>query len=141
MKRFQDPAVKKVFDAYPPSMRKKMLALRTLIFDVAAATEGVGKLQETLKWGEPAYVTAETKSGTTIRIDSKPANPTQYAIYFHCQTNLVETFRKKFAGQLQFDGNRAIILDEEEEAPLDKLAWCIEAALMYHRRKCATKKQ
>jgi hypothetical protein len=34
-----------------------------MIFDVARQTKGVGKLQETLKWGEPAYVTAESGSG------------------------------------------------------------------------------
>lgn len=135
MKRFQDPAVKQVFDGYPRSMRKKMLALRELIFEVAAATDGVGKLQETLKWNEPAYVTAETKSGSTFRIDSKAATPTQYAIYFHCQTNLVETFRKRFAGQLHFEGNRAIVFEEEDELPVEQVAWCIAAALTYHLNK------
>lgn len=141
MRRFQNPAVKQVFDAYPPSMRKKLLALRELIFEVAAVTDGVGRLQETLKWSEPAYVTVETKSGSTIRIDSKEATPTQYAIYFHCQTNLVETFRQRFAGQLLFEGNRAIVFKEEDELPIEHVAWCIAAALTYHLRKPLRSKQ
>lgn len=54
---------------------------------------GVGRLQETLKWGEPAYVTAESGSGSTIRINRHRKQDGQYAIYFHCRTNLVDTFR------------------------------------------------
>jgi hypothetical protein len=62
-------AVAKVFAAYPPKLRKRLLAVRRMILEVAQKTEGVGKLEETLKWGEPAYVTAETGSGSTIRIN------------------------------------------------------------------------
>ncbi len=45
------PAVAKVFDGYPPNVRRKLLALRSLIFQTAARTEGVGELLETLKLG------------------------------------------------------------------------------------------
>ena len=67
-----------------------------MILTTAATTQGVGELQETLKWGEPAYVTAETGSGSTIRIDWKKSEPDQYAMYFNCNTNLVATFRTLF---------------------------------------------
>ena len=36
----------------------------------------------------------------------------QYAVYFHCQTDLVETFRELYP-ELSFSGNRAILLDAE----------------------------
>ncbi|PQO29876.1 DUF1801 domain-containing protein [Bremerella cremea] len=139
LKRFQDANVREVFNAYPKPIRAKMMILRQLIFDVAASTEGVGPIQETLKWGEPAYITEKTKSGTTIRIDSKKANPTQYAIYFHCQTNLIETFRKQFPEQFQFEGNRAIVFDVSDEIPTQSLAECIGAALTYHLSKSSKK--
>ena len=96
MKPFENPAVAQVFETYPPSARRKLMALRDLIFQTAASTEGVGEIEETLKWGVPAYVTSKTRSGSTVRIDWKKSNPTQYAMYFHCQTNLVETFRTLF---------------------------------------------
>lgn len=51
MKAFVDPAVEAHFSAFPPPVRTKMLSLRDLIFKVAAATDGVGEIQETLKWG------------------------------------------------------------------------------------------
>jgi hypothetical protein len=46
MKRFAEPAVAAVFAAYPAALRKCLLALRELVFDVAARTDGVGALTE-----------------------------------------------------------------------------------------------
>ena len=91
-----DPAVEEVFRAYPKPLKAKLLALRRLIFDTAKTTKGVGALQETLKWGQPSYLTTETKSGSTIRIDRVKSVANQYAVYFHCQTDLVETFRELY---------------------------------------------
>src|ERR1700688_3583963 len=98
---FSDPAVDAVFNAYPKPIKARLLALRRRIFDTAKATKGVGALQETLKWGQPSYLTTETKSGSTIRIDRVKSAPDQYAVYFHCQTDLVETFRELYPTQLR----------------------------------------
>ena len=72
MKPFSSPRVAQVFDSYPPALRTRLLALRALIFEVAASTPGVGELEETLKWGEPAYLTTQSKSGSTVRIAWQP---------------------------------------------------------------------
>ena len=103
-----------------------MLVLRELIFATAAQTIGVGELEETLKWGEPAYVTIQSKSGSTIRVNCKKSSDTQYAIYFNCQTTLVETFRTLFPHEFVFEGNRAIVFDQGEKIPTDALRYCIE---------------
>lgn len=124
-----------VFGAYPPAIRSKLLALRELIFETAASTQGVGKLEETLKWGEPAYLTLESRSGSTVRIGWKKSKPTQYAIYFHCQTNLIETFRTLFPSEFKFEDNRAIVFEESDAVPTESLAFCIATALTYHRAK------
>lgn len=139
MKPFHNEAVARTFAAYPPKMRRKLPALRKLIFDTAAATEGVGELEETLTWGEPAYVTAASKSGSTIRIDWKKSAPDQYAVYFHCQTNLVDTFPALFASEFRFEGNRAIVFKEADPVPSHALAHCIAAALTYRRDRKATR--
>ena len=57
MKRFTDPRVASRFKAYPSTVRSKLMALRELLLDTAAKTTGVGKLTETLKWGQPSYLT------------------------------------------------------------------------------------
>ena len=112
-----------------------MRALRQLIFDVAAETEGVGELEETLKWGQPSYVTAQTGSGSTIRIDQVKSQPGKYAAYFHCQTKLVDTFREIHGRELNFVGNRCILLDATAKLPARPLRHCISLALTYHLDK------
>ncbi len=125
--------VQAVFDSYPPALRKKLRVLRQLIFDTAAATDGVGLLEETLKWGEPAYVTPG-KSGSTVRIDCKK-DLARYAIYFNCNTTLVDTFRSLFPGTFAFEGNRALVFGLSDRLPCKELAFCISMALTYHLKK------
>jgi hypothetical protein len=138
---FSDPAVDAVFSAYPKPLQSRLLALRRLIFDTAKTTKGVGALQETLKWGQPSYLTPETKSGSTIRIDRDKSAPNRYAIYFHCQTDLVLTFRELYPTELSFGGNRSILLDAGEELPEPALRHCVALALTYHlnKRKAANR--
>jgi Domain of unknown function (DU1801) len=134
MTPFTNPAVAQVFEAYPPTVRGKMLALRELVLKTAASTPGVGPLEETLKWGEPAYLTAQSKSGSTVRMDWKAKQPGQYAMYFNCQTTLVETFKTLFPKDFKFEGNRAIVFNVNDPVPREALAFCVAAALTYHRK-------
>jgi hypothetical protein len=127
--------VAQTYAAYPPPLRRKLLALRRLVLDTAAATPGVGEIEETLKWGEPAYLTTASKSGSTIRLGPVKASPSQYALYFNCKTTLVDTFRTLFPQELRYEGNRAIVLDTADAVSRDALAFCIQSALTYHHRK------
>jgi len=132
---FSDPAVDSVFSAYPKPINPKLLALRRLIFDTAKMTDGVGRLEETLKWGQPSYLTPETKSGSTIRIDQIKSATNKYAIFFHCQTDLVETFRELYPSEFSYEGNRCILLDAAEKLPEPALRHCVALALTYHLKK------
>ncbi|MGE0332318.1 MAG: DUF1801 domain-containing protein [Ramlibacter sp.] len=129
---FQSTAVAQAYGAFPTGIRRRLLALRELVFRTAASTDGVGELQETLKWGEPAYLTTATRSGSTVRLGWKKARPQEYAIYFNCQTTLVDTFRTLFPHELRFEGNRAIVLREADALPTEALRFCIAAAFTYH---------
>jgi hypothetical protein len=131
-KPFTDAAVESVFDAYPRDVRKSLMEVRRLIFDTAAASAGVGELEETLRWGEPSYLTSQSKSGSMVRMHWKASDGDHYKIYFHCQTNLVATFRELYPGELQFDGNRSIRLKRSAAIPVDALRHCIGLALTYH---------
>jgi hypothetical protein len=129
-----DPAISAVLSGYAKPVKDKLLALRRLIFKTARTTEGVGALEEALKWGQPSYLTSESKSGSTIRIDGVRSVPNQYAVYFHCQTNLVETFRELYP-ELRYGGNRCILLDAADELPEAALRHCVALALTYHLSK------
>jgi len=126
--------IKSKFNSYPLNIRPKLERLRELIFEVAANTEGVGKLEEALKWGEPAFLTSQSKSGTTIRIDWKDKNPNQYAMYFNCQTTLIETVKTLFP-ELKTEGSRAILFNISDQLPEDEIRNCIAMALTYHQSK------
>jgi len=62
------PEVAAVFDRYPAELREQLLELRSIVLDTAATTDGVGALEEALRWGEPAYLTTQSGSGSTVRI-------------------------------------------------------------------------
>lgn len=132
---FSNPNVAEVFNGYPPKLRAKLMQLRRLIFDVALQTEGVGELEETLKWGQPSYLTTSSKSGSTIRIDGANAGRAESAMFFICHTNLVDTFRQIYPDALQYDGNRSIVFGEHEAIDEGALRHCISLALTYHLRK------
>lgn len=130
---FATAEVADVFTACPPRVRSRLLRLRDLIFETAAATDGVGEIEETLKWGEPSYLTSRPRSGTTIRIaPTKDAN--DYALYVHCQTSLVATFRTHYPN-LRYEGKRAIHFRADEQIDEAAVRHCVALALTYHAQK------
>lgn len=138
MKRFGDAAVASVFRSYPAGLRRKLLAMRELMFDVAARTAGVGPLTETLKWGQPSYLTTATGSGTTVRID-RLRDRDAYAVYFHCQSGLVDTFRAIYPDAFAYRGRRTIVFEIDDRVPARRLRHCLALALTHHARKKSRK--
>lgn len=134
MKRFGDAKVAAVFKAYAPDVRTGLMALRETMFEVAAATPGVGPLTETLKWGQPSYLTEETGSGSTVRIDRLKGEAGGYAVYFHCRSGLVGQFRELYPDTFVYDGKRAIKFGPGDRPPLRELKHCIGLALTHHLR-------
>ena len=130
-----DEKVKHKFEQYPNHVRPKMEKLRSLVYEVAKTTEGVGQITETLKWSEPAYLTSKPKSGTTIRMDWKERNPDQIGMFVNCNTSLVETYRSMFSDELEFEGNRAVLFPVDSPLPEKPLKICIQMALRYHLDK------
>jgi Domain of unknown function (DU1801) len=136
MKRFADIRVASLFKSYPAGVRDRLMALRELVFDTAARTRGVGPLTETLKWGQPSYLTEETGAGTTVRIDRLKAGD-GYAIYFHCQSGLVGQFRELYPDTFRYEGERAMHFAVKDRLPVRELRHCIALALTHHLRKKA----
>lgn len=120
-------------DEQPAAMRETLLVLRELVHQVAASDPEIGELEETLKWGEPAFVTP-SRSGTTVRISAHKKSETTAGLYVNCQTDLVERYRELYDGELKFQGSRAILLEVNEPLPTEPLRHCIAMALTYHVR-------
>ncbi len=132
MDRTDNADVERVFASYPEHIRRKLMLLRRLIFDAASESADIHGVQETLKWGEPSYL---TKTGSTIRVGWKKSRPEQYAMYFNCNTPLVETFKELYGDKFKFEGKRAILFDVTDAIPVSELRHCISLSLLYHRIK------
>ncbi len=126
-----DTAVKEKFDCYPDDVREKLLQIREALFDVAKS-EKLGDITETLKWGEPSYVSSR---GSTVRIDWKSKYPDQFFIYFNCKSALIETFKELYGATFKYEGNRAIVFLISEPVPWPELKSCLSMALRYHSIK------
>lgn len=128
----RDPRMDGRFEDYPEDIKPKLNVLRDLILEVAENNESISEIEETLKWGEPSYL---TKKGSTIRINWLKKSPDQYAIYFKCTSKLVPTFKELFGTTFTYENNRAILFALDASIPKKELKTCIELALTYHTVK------
>ncbi len=123
------------FSAFPERVRARLLEVRELIFETAADIKGVGPLTETLKWGEPAYLTQATGSGSTVRLGWLRSSERACAVLFNCRTTLIDDFRDQFSDVFAYEKNRALLLDAGKPLPEAPLRSCLGMALTYHRRR------
>ncbi|MEO0681640.1 MAG: DUF1801 domain-containing protein [Pseudomonadota bacterium] len=128
--------VAEAFRALPSALRPRLAELRSLIFETAEA-EGVGPLTETLKWGEPAYLTEATKSGGTLRLGRLKGRDDACALFVTCTSRLADEVRAEVGGRLEVIGDRAVAIPAT--GPWDRAAAraAIALALTYKRRKGA----
>ena len=125
---------------YTPAARKRLEELHALVMSTAKNLDGVGRIGEELRWGQPSFLTPETGSGSTIRMDGLRDDPKRVALYFHCQSGLVPAFRELYGDTLSFEKDRAILLAVDKPLPRAELAHCISLALTHHLRKKSVRK-
>ena len=121
-----------ILDSLPKDMAKALSGLRALILETASENSSIGPLEETLKWNETAFLTTSTGSGTTIRINAHKKSETEYAMYVHCQTDLVERYKQLYRDILKFEGTRAVVFNVGEKFPVEAVRHCVAMALTYH---------
>ena len=124
-------SVKQKFTTYPENIAVVLHEIRSLILQVAVQ-DGITELEETLKWGEPSYI---SKIGSTIRFDHKPKSAEQFCIYFNCKTKLIETFKELYGDTFSYEGNRALVFKLNQTVPVKELTHCISLALRYKKIK------
>lgn len=125
--------VEAIFATYPAAARTKIMELRGLIL-ATAKTENVGNIEETLKWGQPSYLTPP-KIGSTIRLGWSEKNPNRASTYFTCTTHLVDRFCDIYPDRFTYDSGRVIHFDLSETIPETEFSHCLAMALTYHRNK------
>lgn len=135
MTRAEIPApVRAAFDAQPVTVRAALLQVRELIRQVAAEDPRIGPLTEALRWGEPAYLTEASGSGSTLRLGvSKRTGGA--ALFVSCRTDLVATIRDLHGGTFRYEGSREIGLPAEIAGIHDPIRHCAALVLTYHLRR------
>jgi hypothetical protein len=126
------PHIQAVYDSYPKEMRKALLNIRRLIFDVAASTSNVGTIQEVLRWNEPTYIPVNPKSGTPIRLAWHAARPKEFGVYVHCQTTIIKDFKREHPEAFTYHKTRGLIFFAGDAVPVQPLREFIRQALTYY---------
>lgn len=126
-----DRNVQKQMDTYPENAKTFAMGIRDLIYETAKL-KGTEIIEEALKWGEPSF---RAKNGTPIRMDWKEKTPDSFYTFFNCKTIIIETCRELYSSELDFEGNRAIVLNLHAEPPKHILQHCLSFALQYHNIK------
>jgi hypothetical protein len=124
-----------IYEEYPIKVKAFLLEMRNIILDIAKKEKEVGFIEEVVRWGQPTFLTTETKSGTMIRIDRYKKQDDKIAIYFHCQTQIIKMIHLKYGDKLTYDGNRAIIFDINKSLPRRVIKDCALLALRYNLKQ------
>lgn len=131
MQPFTEPEVENIFLAYPEPLRSTLLKIREMIFAQAVLLNI--PITETIRWWQPSYIPVAKNTGTTIRIDK--FGDTQAALFFNCKTSIVQDIKNRFADQVQYSKNRAIVLDAGQALPSEIIQYAIQAGLSYFKQK------
>ncbi len=127
MTPYANEKVAAAFAAIPSEPRVGLLRLRELIFDVAGDLASEPLVEETLKWGQPAYLTPK---GSTIRLGVPKSGG--FALFVHCQSHLIPEYETAFPKVDQIDGTRAVLFEDPDQIDDQRHGWLIARALTYH---------
>jgi hypothetical protein len=123
--------VAKVVRCWPEPIQAPVLQLRALIFATAKRIDKL-PVDETLKWGEPAY---STHKGSTIRLGWSDKSPEHYRLHFICTSKLGDAYRELYGDILTIEARRALVFHQSDVLPADAVSSCIALAMRYHEIK------
>ncbi len=132
LNQIKNSDVRKTIKLYPEDIQEKLISIRQMIFTLASKNPEIGKIEETLKWGEPSYI---AQKGSTIRLAWRKSNPESYGIFFNCKSKLVETYKEIYPKSFHYQDNRAMIFNSSQKIPKIELNHCLLLALTYHKVK------
>lgn len=134
MNRPMPEEISQAMARYQPSSRAVLEVVRDLVFEAADEHPQIGPVSETLKWGEPSYLTPVTKAGSTLRL-SQTRKDEKPALFVNCKTDLIAQFRTLYPDTFMYDGVRALIVDGPPEMVREELKHCIALTLTYLLRR------
>jgi hypothetical protein len=123
------PEIRAIFETNSPEVKDVLLELRALVFQTWAETGIDCALDESLKWGQPAYRPSRPRTGTTLRLGTVDG---EAAIFVHCQTTIIAEMTDVFPEKCRFLGNRALVVGNDGTTPEELAKALISRTLTYH---------
>jgi len=119
---------------WPLAAQQHLLALRAIAFEVSRQAD-IGPLDETLKWGQPAWRPRRPRTGSTLRVNWSPSHPGHLMAFVDCKTDLASQMSTRFPGQFRNDGTRALAFDLDGALPQHAIWQLANLTFTYHQRK------
>ena len=118
---------------WPPAAQSRFTKLRALILN-AAQDADVGPVEESLKWGQPAWRPKRPRTGSTLRLNWQENAPQSLALFVDCKTTLCATMRDIYPYDFQYESNRALRLNLSTPLPLQAIDHLARLTFTYHRK-------
>ena len=128
------PEIRDQIARWPQAAQGHFHGARALALRAAQGAE-TGPLDETLKWGQPAWRPRRPRTGSTLRLNWSPARPDHLMAFVDCKTDLASLMSTRFPGQFENDGRRSLAFDLNAPLPQDAIAQLAHLTFTYHRRK------
>ncbi|MDF1728146.1 MAG: hypothetical protein P1U53_10410 [Sulfitobacter sp.] len=116
---------------WPAPAQGMARACRALFLSRAEARD-IGPLEESLKWGQPAWRPVKPRTGSTLRLMWLEAQPDRLSLYVDCKTDIAARMRSLYPDLPFNDGQRRIDLDLTKALPEQAVAHLADMTLCYH---------
>lgn len=123
------PDIQNAIATWPHTAQQHLLTARAIAFDVAGADPAT-RLDEALKWGEPAW--RPRKGGTTLRMSWKTSEDA-LGLFVDCKTDLCARMQSDFPTAFRFAAPRALYLHPGDAFPSDAMRHLAKMAFRYKR--------
>lgn len=118
--------------SWPKPAQKQFTEIRALILNAAAEAD-VGPIEESLKWGQPAWRPKRARTGSTLRLNWQDNSPQSIAIFVDCKTTLSATIREIYPDDFEYESNRALRLRLGAALPVQAIDHLARLTFTYHR--------
>lgn len=119
---------------WPTRAQEAFSTLRALCHATADELE-IGPLEESLKWGQPAWRPTKPNTGSTLRVMWHENTPDLLSLYVGCKTDLAARMRDIYPDLPQNDGRRHIAIRLSDPLPLDAMSHLASMTFAYHKSR------
>lgn len=120
--------------SWPQQAKDQFCEIRALIL-AAAEQADVGVVEESLKWGQPAWRPKRARTGSTLRLNWQDNSPQTIALFVDCKSTISATMRDIYPHDFQYESNRGLRLYLGTPLPEQAIDHLARLTFTYHRKR------